>query len=61
MEVFPGNTADPATVAAQVSKLRDRFGISSIVWAGDHGMLISMRVEQVLKPQGMDWVSRARV
>jgi hypothetical protein len=34
VEVFPGNTADPATVAAQVSKLRDRFGIERIVWAG---------------------------
>jgi transposase len=60
VEVFPGNTADPATVAAQVAKLRDRFGISSIVWAGDRGMLTSARIEQVLKPQGMDWVSSLR-
>ena len=60
VEVFPGNTADPATVAAQVSKLRDRFGISSIVWAGDRGMLTSARIEQVLRPQGMDWVSSLR-
>ena len=27
MEVFPGNTADPKTVAAQVRKLRERFGL----------------------------------
>ena len=60
VEVFPGNTADPATVAAQVAKLRDRFGISAIVWAGDRGMLTSARIEQVLKPQGMDWVSSLR-
>jgi Transposase DDE domain len=60
VEVFPGNTGDPATVAAQVSKLRDRFGISSIIWAGDRGMLTSARIEQVLKPQGMDWVSSLR-
>jgi transposase len=60
VEVFPGNTADPATVAAQVSKLRDRFGIEHIVWAGDRGMLTSARIEQVLKPQGMDWVSSLR-
>lgn len=58
--MFPGNTGDPATVAAQVSKLRDRFGISSIVWAGDRGMLTSARIAQVLKPQGMDWVSSLR-
>jgi hypothetical protein len=60
VEVFPGNTADPATVAAQVTKLRDRFAIEHIVWAGDRGMLTSARIEQVLKPQGMDWVSSLR-
>jgi transposase len=60
VEVFPGNTADPATVGAQVSKLRERFGIERIVWAGDRGMLTSARIEQVLKPQGMDWVSSLR-
>lgn len=60
VEVFPGNTGDPATVAAQVSKLRERFGIEHVVWAGDRGMLTSARIEQVLKPQGMDWVSSLR-
>ena len=60
VEVFPGNTADPATVAAQVAKLRERFGISTIVRVGDRGMLTSARIEQVLKPQGMDWVSSLR-
>ena len=60
VEVFKGNTADPATVAAQVSKLKDRFGIERIAWVGDRGMLTSARIEQVLKPQGMDWVSSLR-
>jgi hypothetical protein len=60
VEVFKGNTADPATVAAQVAKLKDRFGIERIAWAGDRGMLTSARIEQVLKPQGMDWVSSLR-
>jgi Transposase DDE domain len=60
VEVFKGNTADPATVAAQVSKLKERFGIERIAWAGDRGMLTSARIEQVLKPQGMDWISSLR-
>jgi hypothetical protein len=60
VEVFAGNTGDPATVAAQVAKLRERFGIEHIVWAGDRGMLTSARIEQVLAPQGMDWVSSLR-
>jgi len=60
VEVFKGNTADPATVAAQVAKLKERFGIEHIAWVGDRGMLTSARIEQVLKPQGMDWVSSLR-
>ena len=60
VEVFKGNTADPATVAAQVAKLKERFGIERIAWVGDRGMLTSARIEQVLKPQGMDWVSSLR-
>ncbi|MBA4178665.1 MAG: IS1634 family transposase [Leptothrix sp. (in: Bacteria)] len=60
VEVFKGNTADPATVGAQVVKLKERFGIERVAWAGDRGMLTSARIEQVLKPQGMDWVSSLR-
>jgi transposase len=60
VEVFKGNTADPATVAQQVAKLKQRFGIERIAWVGDRGMLTSARIEQVLKPQGMDWVSSLR-
>ena len=60
VEVFKGNTGDPATVAAQVAKLKDRFGIAHIAWVGDRGMLTSARIEQVLKPEGMDWVSSLR-
>ncbi len=51
VDVFKGNTADPATVATQVAKLKERFGIQRIAWAGDRGMLTSPRIEQVLKPQ----------
>jgi hypothetical protein len=60
VKVFKGNTADPATVAAQVCKLKDRFGIEHLAWVGDRGMLTSARIEQVLKPTGMDWVSSLR-
>jgi hypothetical protein len=60
VEVFAGNTGDPATVAQQVAKLKQRFGIERITWVGDRGMLTSARIEQVLKPQGMDWISSLR-
>jgi len=57
VEVFAGNTGDPSTVAAQVAKLKQRFGIERIAWVGDRGLLTSARIEQVLRPQGMDWIS----
>jgi transposase len=60
VEVFEGNTADPATVKAQVTKLQTRFGIQHIAWAGDRGMLTAARIEQVLRPNGMDWVTCLR-
>ena len=60
VEVFAGNTADPSTVAAQVAKLKARFGIRQIAWVGDRGMITSARIETVLKPNGMDWISSLR-
>ena len=60
VEVFAGNTADPSTVAAQVAKLKTRFGIQRIAWVGDRGMITSARIENVLKPNGMDWISSLR-
>ncbi len=60
VQVFAGNTADPSTVAGQVSKLKQHFGIEHIAWVGDRGLLTSARIEQVLRPQAMDWISSLR-
>jgi transposase len=60
VEVFAGNAADPSTVASQVTKLKERFGIERIAWVGDRGMLTSARIEQVLRPQAQDWISSLR-
>ncbi len=60
VEVFPGNTADPATVEAQVEKLRVRFGLTDIVLVGDRGMLTSARIERLKAVGGIGWVSCLR-
>jgi len=58
VEVFEGNTGDPATVAAQVRKLRDRFGLQRLVLVGDRGMLTAARVRADLQPvTGIDWIT----
>jgi hypothetical protein len=60
VEVFAGNTGDPSTVAIQVSKLKERFGIERMAWVGDRGMLTSARIEKVLRPQAQDWITSLR-
>ena len=60
VEVFEGNTADPKTVAAQVEKLRTRFGLDRVILVGDRGMLTSARIEQDLRSSGLDWITALR-
>ena len=59
-EVFDGNTADPATVGAQIDKLRRRFGLSKVVLVGDRGMLTEARIREEVGPAGLDWISALR-
>ena len=61
VEVFDGNTADPKTVAVQISKLRERFELKDVVLVGDRGMLTQARIEQELRPvQGLEWITALR-
>jgi hypothetical protein len=60
VEVFAGNTADPATLGAQVERLKRRFGIARLVLVGDRGMITSARIGADLKPAGLDWISCLR-
>jgi transposase len=61
VEVFEGNTGDPKTVAQQVKKLRERFGLSEVVLVGDGGMITSARIGQDLPASsGIQWISALR-
>jgi hypothetical protein len=60
IEVFAGNTGDPATVASQVTKVRDRFGITKVVLVGDRGMLTAARLREDVRPEGLDWITALR-
>ncbi|MFN2592161.1 MAG: IS1634 family transposase [Candidatus Dormibacteria bacterium] len=60
IDVVPGNTGDPATVAAQLEKLRERFNVRDVVLVGDRGMLTSARIEAIKKVGGIEWVSALR-
>jgi len=60
VEVFEGNTGDPSTLAAQVTKLKERFGLSRVVLTGDRGMITKARIEEDLAPAGLDWLTALR-
>jgi transposase len=59
--VFAGNTSDSKTVAAQVNKLRQRFGLSDVVLVGGRGMITSARIREDLPAShGIQWISALR-
>jgi hypothetical protein len=60
VEVFEGNVADPATLSAQLTKLKRRFGLSRVVLIGDRGMITSARIGADLRPAGLDWITCLR-
>jgi hypothetical protein len=60
IEVFKGNTGDPKTVASQVDKLKDRFGITKVALAGDRGMLTAARLREDVAPAHLDWITALR-
>jgi len=60
VQVYPGNTADPATVADQVDKLRKDFQLEHIVLVGDRGMLTSARIKALRDYPQLSWISALR-
>jgi hypothetical protein len=60
IEVFEGNTADPKTLAVQITKLKTRFGLERVCLVGDRGMLTSARIRDELRPGGLDWITALR-
>jgi len=60
IEVFEGSTGDPATLATQIDKLKRRFDLAHVVLVGDRGMITQARIEQDVKPAGLDWITALR-
>src|SRR5262252_71589 len=49
IEVFPGNTHDPQTFAAQLAKVKTRFGVTDITFVGDRGMIKGQQIEDLAR------------
>src|SRR5215469_8623074 len=60
VEVFKGSTADPVTLASQVTRLKERFGLAHVAVVGDRGMLTKARIRDDLRPAELDWITALR-
>lgn len=60
VRAYPGNTADPLTVADQVQTLREQFGLQRLVLVVDRGMLTQTQIETLRKYPGLGWISALR-
>src|SRR5499425_1305114 len=56
IEVFPGNTQDPHTFAAQINKVNARFGVTEITFVGDRGMIKGQQIEDLVQ-QGCHYIT----
>lgn len=55
VRVFEGNTADPTTVASQITLLKEQFGIAEVVMVGDRGM-IKAKGKAALSAEGWRYI-----
>jgi transposase len=60
VDVYPGNTGDPTTVADQIEKLKTRFHLERVVVVGDRGMLTQTQINMLRKRPGIGWLSALR-
>jgi hypothetical protein len=60
VEVFEGNVGDPSTLASQIDKVKQRFGIEQIVLVGDRGMITEARINETVKPAGLNFITALR-
>jgi len=47
--VFPGNTQEPHTLAAQLNKVKARFGVTAITFGGDRGLLKGQHIDDLVQ------------
>ena len=51
IEVFKGNTGDTSTFSNQLKKLKDVFGVETVVFVGDKGMVKSTQIEEIISDE----------
>ena len=57
VSVFKGNTGDPKTLIPQVRKVKEDFGIKTMVIVGDRGMITQTQIDELKTIDGVDWIA----
>ena len=57
VSVYPGNTGDAKTLLPAVTKLREDFGLDTVVMVGDRGMIGQKQVEDLRDVENIEWIT----
>jgi len=57
IEAFTGETHDDKTLPSQITKCKDRFGLSQVVVVADRGMVTKANIELLAQAGGVDWIT----
>ncbi len=57
IEVFPGGLHDDKTLPAQIEKLRERFGLGTLVLIVDRGMATKANLATLAAEPGIGWIT----
>ena len=60
VEIFPGNTSDPASFTTAIDTVRRRFHLPTITFVGDRGMITQARIETLRDLPGASWITALR-
>ena len=57
VSVFDGNVSDSKTLAPQVTRVRETFGIRELVLVGDRGMISDRAITDFREHEGLAWIT----
>jgi transposase len=57
IEVFSGELHDDKTLPAQVTKIKDRFGLAEVTVVADRGMVTRANIQTLAGSEGVSWIT----
>jgi len=57
VSVYSGDTGDPKVLMPEIKKIREQFGIESLVLVGDRGMISQKQIGELKGIKGIDWIT----